>query len=143
MKNMKTILTLVLALCMALALCACGGEAAPEATAAPTEAVPTAAPTEKEEAPTEAADDGMTTYTVTILDEDGNPIPKSMVQLCMDTCYPGVADDQGVATFKVPEADYKVSFLSLPAGYTYSSEAQEFYFESGSTDMTIVLKAEG
>ncbi len=139
MNKIKLITALLLA---ALLLTACGGNSTPETTAAPTEAAteaPTAAPTT--EAPTEPADDGKTTYTVTIQDENGNPIPGAMVQLCMETCIPGVADANGVATFQVAEADYKVSFLALPAGFTYSGDAQEFYFEAGSTEMTIVLKA--
>ncbi len=143
MNNLKMILALVLALSMALCLCACGGEAAtPTEAEAEVTAPPVSVP-EETEAPTEAADDGLVTYTVTIVDENGNPIPKAMVQLCQETCYPGVANDEGVATFNLPEADYKVSFLSLPAGYTYSSDAQDFYFDAGSVDMTIVLKAEG
>ena len=36
---------------------------------------------------------------------------------------------------------YKVSFLALPAGYTYVDDVQEFYFENGSMEMTITLKA--
>ncbi len=143
MKNMKIILSLVLALSLTLCLCACGGETAePTQTEEPEVTAPPVVQPEKEE-PTEAVDDGLTTYTVTIVDENGNPIPGAMVQLCKDTCYPGVANENGVATFKLVEADYKVSFLSLPAGFTYSSDAQEFYFESGSVDLTIALKAEG
>ena len=37
------------------------------------------------------------------------------------------------------EADYKVSFINIPEGYTV--ETNEFHFEAGSTEMTIVLKA--
>ncbi len=141
MKAMKMMTAAALLLSLALSLCACGGEAAAPAettAAAPVETTATPAP-ETTEA---VVDDGNETYTVTIQDEAGNPIAGAMVQLCQDTCYPGVANDQGVATFQVPAAEYKVSFLSLPAGYTYSGDAQEFYFESGSTALTIVLKAE-
>ena len=47
-----------------------------------------------------------------------------------------------VTYFNLPEDTYKVSFLALPAGFTYMDEAvQEFYFENGSTDLTITLKA--
>ena len=53
-----------------------------------------------------------------------------------------MTDANGQAKFSVMEADYKVSFLSLPAGYTYSGDAQEFYFEEG-FELTITLKAAG
>ncbi len=144
MKNTKMMIAAILLLCMTLCLCACGGGEDSTETTADTQATEevtetTAEVTEKE---TEAADNGMTTYTVTVVDEGGNPVPGAMVQLCQDTCYPGVANDQGVATFQVPEASYKVSFLSLPQGYNYTTDAQEFYFEAGSTELTIVLKAE-
>ncbi len=135
---MKLLKMISLLLVLALLLCGCGQQAAPEKTEPSDPAVST--PSETPSQPDPA--DENTTYTVTIQDENGNPIPGAMVQLCMDTCYPGIANDQGVAQFQVPEADYKVSFLSLPEGFTYASDAQEFYFEAGSTEMTIVLKAE-
>lgn len=139
MKNIKNIAALLLALCMALSLCACGESTEP--TEAPaTEAPVTEAPTEAIEE-TEAPDTGLTTYSIAVVDEEGNAIAGAMVQICMDTCYPGITGENGIAQFSVIEADYKVSFLSMPAGYTYSTEEQEFYFESGSTEMTITLKA--
>lgn len=145
MKNIKSLAAAMLVLCMVLSLCACGGAentaqttepAAPQQTTPVTEVI--------EQVQTEPpADDGMVTYTVTVVDEEGNAIPGAMVQICMDTCYPGVTNESGTAQFSVPEADYKVSFLSLPAGYTYSSDEQDFHFEAGSTDITITLKTEG
>ena len=80
-------------------------------------------------------------YTVTVLDTEGTPIPGVMVQLCMDVCYPGVTGTDGKAEFPVPTADYKVSLLTLPEGYDYSVETQEFCFDKGSFALTITLKA--
>lgn len=141
MKNIKNIAALLLVLCMALSLCACGGTETPATEAPATEApVVTEAPTEAVEE-TEAADTGLTTYSVAVVDEEGNGIAGAMVQICQDTCYPGITNEAGVAQFNVAEANYKVSFLALPAGYTYSTEEQEFYFESNSTEITITLKA--
>lgn len=133
---MKKMLCLMLAVLMTLALCACGGEEAPqtEATQAATEA-PTVA------AETEAADDGKVTYTIHVEDENGAPLAGVMVQICKDTCLPGMTDAEGNAVFTVAEDDYKVSFLSLPAGYDYTTEETEFYFESGATEITLTLKA--
>lgn len=139
MKTIKNIAALLLVLCMALSLYACGGNNA-EATEAPTEAPATEAPTEAVPE-TEAADSGLTNYSVTVVDEEGNGIAGAMVQICLDTCFPGMTNESGVAEFNVQEADYKVSFLAMPAGFTYSTEEQEFYFEHGSTELTITLKA--
>jgi len=81
-------------------------------------------------------------YTVTVVDEEGNPIVGALVQLCNESCFPSATGDDGVAKFALDEANYKVSFLTLPAGYTYSGEEQEFYFEAGSVELTITLKPE-
>lgn len=136
MNNLKSLLAAVLVLAMSLSLCACGGEAETPAdtTAAP---VVTEAPAETE-APAQEVKGG---YTITVVDENGNPIAGAMVQMCKDTCYPGVTDEDGTVTFDLAEDDYKVSFLALPAGYTYVDETQEFHFEEGSMTLTITLKA--
>jgi hypothetical protein len=53
-----------------------------------------------------------------------------------------LSDANGVVTFQIPEAQYKVSFLGgVPAGYEYTTEETEFHFEGGSYELTIVLKA--
>lgn len=139
--NMKKMLAMIMALCLALSLCACG-EAEENATEA-TEATETTAATQATEATeeTEPVDDGTVVYKATVVDEGGNPIPGAMVQICQDTCYPGVTNEEGVVEWSVAEADYKVTFLSMPEGYTYSTEEQEFHFESGTTEMTITLTA--
>lgn len=132
MKNVKSLLAVILMLTLALSLCACGGEAEAPATEAPAVEAPvvTEAPAEEEGG-----------YTVTVLDDSGNPIAGAMVQLCKDACVPAVTDAEGVAKFNLPEDSYKVSFLMLPEGYAYMDEVQEFYFADGSMEMTITLKA--
>ena len=77
------------------------------------------------------------TYRVTVLDESGNPIPGAFVQLGQGR--PAVTNDQGVATWNLPQAAYVVSFVELPAGYTYTGAAQEFFFRDDSGEMTITL----
>lgn len=131
----KRLLAAVLALCLTVGLCACTGGGENTTTGANTTQASTAATTEGK---TEAEENG---YTVTVVDEGGNPIAGAMVQLCLDACYPAATDDSGVARFAVEEADYKVSFLALPTGYTYTTDAQEFYFAEGSSELTITLKA--
>lgn len=137
---MKNMIALALALCLMMTLCACGGEKAP----AETKPVETEAPVVVTEAPVEeteaALPEGMVQYTVTVVDEAGNAVVGAMVQLCKDSCVPAVTDANGVATFTLPEDEYKASMLAMPAGYVYAGEADTFYFE-GAYELTITLKA--
>ena len=132
MKITKNLVALLLVLCMALSLCACGGDNAVEATEAATEA-PVVVETEPAVEETEAIDDGKVVYTITVQDEAGNPIANAMVQMCLETCIPGMTNENGAA-----QADYKVSFLTIPEGL---AAEEYYYFENGSTEMTITLKA--
>lgn len=144
----KRFLALLLALMLVLGLCACGDTTAqgtPDADPTdPPASQQTEEPTaQSTEAPT---DNPNPIYTVKIVDEGGNPVVGAMVQMCQgETCMPGpLSDATGTVTFQVAEADYKVSFLgSVPAGYDYTTEETEFYFEDGSYELTIVLKAIG
>ena len=132
MKFLKNGFVLILALAMVLCLCACGGNEdnkGNETTAGTTEATTEA---------TEKKDDGKVTYTVKVVDEEGNPVAGAMVQLCLESCMPGKTDDKGVATYHTAEADYKVSFMTMPAGYT--AEETEYHFADGSYELTITLK---
>lgn len=126
----KRFLILTLAFCLLFCLCACGE------TAADPKETSTAETTEQTTAP---VDDGKVTYTVKVVDEGGNPVAGAAVQLCKDSCLPGMTNAEGVATFRTAEDTYKVSFMTMPAGF--QADAEEFYFEDGSFDMTITLKA--
>ncbi len=128
--NIKRFLALTLALCLALALCACGNTAANQ---------PAPSTPETTEGTTAPVDDGKVTYTVKVVDEGGNPVASAAVQLCKDSCLPGMTNAEGVATFRVVEDTYKVSFMVVPAGF--EAEAEEFYFDAGSYELTITLKA--
>lgn len=137
MKKSSLIFVLLLVLSTVMIFAACGGDGEAEATKAPAESTdaPTAAP---DTDPTDAPAAGK--YKVTVVDTDGNPIADALVQLCLnETCNPAKTDANGVASFNVDDADYKVSFLRLPDGYNYSGEETEFYFADGSYEMTITL----
>lgn len=133
--KIKHFLIFLFMICLLCGMCACSGVAeAPETTAAPTaeQTVPTT-----EATPTE---DGKVTYTVKVVDGAGAPLSGVAVQICKDSCMPGMTNAEGVATFRVAEEEgYKVSFLTVPEGYT--AEAEEFYFEAGATEMTLTLTA--
>ena len=139
MNHMKNLLMFLLALVLVFALCACGEktENPPVTTTEPpaTTTVP---------ATTEAVDNGKVTYTVTVKAEDGTPIVGAVVQLCKDiNCNPNVTGADGVATWTLVADDYKVSFVVMPSGYTYSGSEEAFYFADGSQELTITLKAAG
>ncbi len=127
---MKKSFAVLLSVCLLLSLCACGGNGAESTTATTTEAT---------QSTTETQDDGKVTYTVTVVDEAGEPMPKVMVQLCKDSCIPAMTDEQGNALFQLAEDDYKASVTVMPEGYT--TESGEYYFEDGSLSLTITLKA--
>ena len=137
MKKIRYVIAMILALSMVLVLCACGGSAADEKTTGAQE-VTTAAP--EAEQTTEEATEANDYYRVMVVDESGTPIVGALVQMCLDSCFPAATNENGVAQFALEEADYKVTFLSLPEGYTYSGEETEFHFENGSKEMTITLK---
>lgn len=124
--KMRNVFAAVLVLCMALSLMACGNTEPQETTQA------TQATTEA----TKPVDDGKVAYKVTVVDNAGNPIAGAMVQMCLETCFPAVTNENGVAEFSLAEADYKVSFINAPEGYTVE---EAYYFEAGSHEMTITL----
>ena len=143
---MKKMLMLVLALGMILCLCACGGDVIEETVAPPTEEaveiLPEEVAEEVTEVPTEAEPAGIV-YTVNVVDEGGNPVVGTMVQICQgELCMmPCATNDSGVATFTVTdEGAYEAKLLSLPAGYEYATEEQVFPFGSA-FEVTITLKA--
>ena len=151
----------MLALCLTVCLCACGDN--PDTTkdtksttttttkisnisVAPSTTVTTQAATTTEAStapvatePTQPVD-GKANYTVIVTDEAGNPVPGVFVQLCLESCIPCMTNAQGVASYpNMAVADYKVSFINFPEGYTV--ENNEFHFEKDSYELTIVLKA--
>ena len=142
--KIKSVLLVMLALCLVIGLCACGGDNSGDNTATTTNGgnatTTTTTTTVTTTTTTTTVSEGKVTYTVTVTDEAGNPISGAFVQLCLEACVPCMTNAQGVASYpNMDEADYKVSFINIPEGY--SVETNEFHFEAGSTEMTIVLKA--
>lgn len=145
MKN-KRIIALLLALCVVFALCACSNQSKNDAPQAPEQPVADA-PVQQTEAPTEPAQEETqpagVVYTVKVQDEGGNPVTGAMIQICQgELCMmPAATDATGAAVFTVAEeAAYEAKFLSLPAGYEYTTEEQVFPFNGG-FELTITLKA--
>lgn len=132
MKNITKLLALVMALSMIFCMAACTTED-PENTTDGGSVNTTTTPTTSDPEPSsEPSDDGMKTYTVTLKDSEGNPLSGVMVQLCLDSCAPGVTDADGVASFTQKEASgYSVGVM---ADY----DNTKVYYEDGQYDVTIV-----
>lgn len=147
MYMMKRLLILMLVFGLVMCVCACGSandDASTSETTLNDEKNNTTETTEKPTGETEPSEEeSKPNYQVTVLDESGNPIAGVMLQMCLETCVPGKTNENGVAEFFLEEADYKVSLLNMPEGYDYSTEEQEWYFASGETTMTVVLKSVG
>ena len=82
------------------------------------------------------------TYTVTVVDKDGNPVSGVTVQLCTDAlCYDTRTNAEGIGTKDLdPNTEYKVKISAVPEGYV----APEGYFETlpaGTTEIRLVLES--
>ncbi len=137
MKNMKWILVAVMVLATMLSMCACG-ESEPTVPATTTQ-TPVATTTTLAPVPTTTVNDGMATYTVTVLYPDGTPVVGVDVQICLaETCYmPTTTDENGQVTYRLAEQDgYMTKLVVTPEGY---EKVDYIHFESGVTEVTIQL----
>ena len=138
--KLKRFLALSFVLVLVLGLCACTSK-----TPASNETDPTTESTTEATEPTTKATEPTTeaatepTYTVTVLDQNGDPVVGAFVQLCLESCFPSLTDENGVASFFLDEADYKVGFTVMPVGYEYVDEQEAWYFAEGENTMTIVI----
>ena len=98
-------------------------------------------PDDKTEEPTQPA---KVTYTITVKDQDGNPIAEVEAQICVDgVCKkPNVTDENGVVTFTMDDPGESVLSLQIneggsPAGYEYPTD--KIAIEAGQTEVTVIL----
>jgi hypothetical protein len=62
--------------------------------------------------------EGDGTYTVTYVDQNGDPVPGVMCQVCDEaSCRVFVSDESGVCQFELPAGTYEIHTLKVPAGY--------------------------
>lgn len=132
---------MALVLCLSCIFCACT-EGDPTDTDADTNADSAEETSGSSDSETDKEDDGKVEYTVTVTDADNNPISGVMVQLCLESCVPAMTDENGVATYNLPEADYKAALISLPEGYEYTTDETEFYFNGEYSLVIVLAKAE-
>ena len=83
--------------------------------------------------------DTTVTYTVTVVDDKGNPVSGVELQFCDEnSCrQPVKTDENGTVSEKYVESEYHVTVNSVPDGYSVAETV--VYFDADSTEMTIVL----
>lgn len=146
MKNFAKIIAVLLMAAMALTLCACtaGDEIADETTENETTVIEETTEADTTEAAEEA------TFTVSVVDEAGNAISGVMVQVCDDSnCFVAASNEEGKALFMANQiteitSGHSLTLVKVPEGYTYEySNGNKLYLESGITEFTVTLVAEG
>lgn len=141
---MKKLFAAMLLVCMVFSLCACGEKETPTEPQG-TEPQATQPQTTAPEQPTEPekTEPQGVAYTVKVVDEGGNPVAGVMVQLCAEICMPKITDAEGKAVYENQEerSDYKASVTIYPEGYEALGEQTDFYYEEGSYEVTITVKA--
>ncbi len=132
MNTVKKLSVFCLVLCLTLCLTACvagGGEGTDGGSTTTTASTTT----------TTASN--LSTYTVTVKTESGEPMVGVMVQICKDLCVPTVTDANGVATWQAVEDTYKVSFLPNQTTLEGYDVEENYYFDGDAKEMVITLKA--
>ena len=130
---MKKIIAFILSLCIVFCFCACGSDVGED--------------TNKTSKPQESQNDVVSKeeeiakFVVTVVDQNGDPVPNVMVQLCKDVCFPSKADENGVATFNYEITDgYKLSLSICPEGYETEYVGTNYiYLEEGITEYTFEI----
>lgn len=132
MNMVKKLSVFCLVLCLTLCLAACvagGGEDTDGGSTTTTASTTT----------TTASN--LSTYTVTVKTENGEPVVGVMVQICKELCVPTVTDANGVATWQTVEDTYKVSFLPNQTTLEGYAVEENYYFDGDAKEMVITLKA--
>lgn len=78
-------------------------------------------------------------YSVTVSDQNGDPVPEAAVGFCLDTgCVPVETDENGVAAFTGAPGRYHIQVVDAPDGYDYPDDTDIYIGpESGAVTLTI------
>ncbi len=142
---MKKLIAAVLLLCVVLGMAACAETEPGATTTAPTTTQGTPEPTVSSTPAATEDSKPQPNYFITVVDTEGKPVTGALLQLCKlgddGACTPAgnVTDAEGKVNFTMAVDNYKVSFIILPAGYSYVDGVNEFYFADGANELTIVV----
>ena len=71
-----------------------------------------------DETPNNQSVSGDVTYTVTYVDQNGDPVPGVMCQVCDESmCQVFTSDANGICQFTLPAKAYEIHTLKVPSGY--------------------------
>ena len=85
------------------------------------------------------AEETEATYTVRVIDQNGDPVPGAYLNFCTDdSCMLTQADENGVITFVGEPMIYHLQILMLPDGYSFDP-AFEAYTGLHTSEMTVTV----
>lgn len=84
-------------------------------------------------------------YTIRVVDQNGDAVVGAMVQMCSDSCFPFDPTDENGESVSIRKLDdFKAQIISLPDGYTDITNGEYQLFsgdaESGFTVTIVVTK---
>lgn len=95
---------------------------------------------DKEDDSEEETEDVEATFTVKVVDAEGNAVAGVELKLAKEESISATTDDTGVATFNVEITEgYKLSVVTCPEGYEYTGEA-EVALEAGIKEYTVTIQ---
>jgi len=78
------------------------------------------------------------TYSVHVVDQNGDPVKGAVVSFCSDTsCNVAETNDSGIASYTGPAFHYHVQFISLPDGYSKNKEDAGGIMDDDASTMTV------
>ena len=87
----------------------------------------------------EAESETEATYTVTVLDQNGDPVPGAAVGFCLESgCVPVDCDENGVATYKAAPNNYHIKVIDAPEEYDYPDDT-DIYTDTASGSYTLYI----
>ena len=86
--------------------------------------------------------EGEQTYTVRVVDQNGDPVPEVAIAFCSATgCNNTYTDEEGKCVYKGPAYKYHVTVVEAPDGYSEDFN-DDIYTEKYSCSMTIEIDKE-
>ena len=83
--------------------------------------------------------DGGAEYTITVTDQNGDPVAGAVVNICTDTtCEPQTADENGFIYYIGELKDYHLEVIRVPEGYEIGEEADIYTGESTEISLQVV-----
>lgn len=87
--------------------------------------------------------EGLCTYTVSCLGQNGERVEGVMINFCTDSmCTPVISDEQGEAVFTGPAEAYHVQIVTVPEGWELAGE-EEWITEPCSQSFRISFREVG